>query len=174
VRIGRAELRGKPFEFETGTMKLYAILPMMVLAGCSSVSSPKLTVTSAAPMGRSDEGVALAFMVDAENPNESALPLRTIEYTVMLDGRPVFAGTRSPEATLRRLGTQQIVLPAVVRLADHPWLAAGLASAGKVPFRIEGRLTYVAPGQIAEILFDSGVSVPTSTFSGAGEIDFGT
>lgn len=140
-----------------------------MFAGCASVSSPKLTVAGAAVGQRSDDGIALSFTLNGENSNDTGLPLRTVKYTVELGGETVFVGTRSPEATLRRLGTQQIVLPAVVRLADHP----GIASRGQVPYRISGEVTYVAPGQIAEVLFDAGVSVPTTSFSGTGEVDLG-
>ncbi|MCC6320849.1 MAG: LEA type 2 family protein [Phycisphaerales bacterium] len=141
-----------------------------LLVGCTSVTSPKLTVASAAVGQRSAEGLELAFAIDGENSNDTGLPLRTVKYTVELGGERVFEGTRSPEATLRRMGVQRFVLPAVVKLADHPELASG----GRVPYRVSGEVTYVAPGQIAELLFDAGVRVPTTSFSDSGELDLGS
>ncbi|MFN7021188.1 MAG: LEA type 2 family protein [Phycisphaerales bacterium] len=146
------------------------LLLALSVCGCSSVSDPKLSVARATVGERSEEGLALAFTIDGVNENDTGLPLRTVKYTVELADREVFTGTRSPEATLRRLGTQQFVLPATVRLADHP----DLALRGLVPYRISGEVTYTSPGQIAELLFDAGVRVPKAAFSGTGEVDLGS
>jgi hypothetical protein len=143
---------------------------LAILSGCSGITSPRLSVAEVVPGERSDDGLALKFVLNGENDNDVGLPLRTVQYRVELAGQEVFSGTRSPEATLRRLGVQQITLPAVVRLADHP----GIASRGRVPYRINGTITYVAPGQIAEVLFDAGVRVPKTSFSASGEVDLGS
>lgn len=139
-----------------------------VLSGCTSYRPPEFDVASVRPTERTDEGVAMVFELDAKNQNEVALPLRDVEYTVELDGRTVFTGTRSAEATLRRQGTQRIRLPAVVsRAGDAP------PTTGRVPYTIKGTVTYVTPGQIAELLFDSGVRVPTVAFTDTGVVDLG-
>lgn len=138
-----------------------------VLGGCSLTPAPKLDVVAVQPAARSADGLGLVFTLAAENPGEEPLPLRTVEYRLELDGRTVFEGTRSPEATIRRQGTQTITLPAVVRIADHPELQSG----GAVPYRLSGILRYTAPGQIAEVLFDAGVSVPSVEFSDSGMVE---
>lgn len=142
----------------------------MATGGCASSAAPKVSIAGAQLAERTSEGVAMQFTLNAENTNDVGLPLRTVRYTLELDGKQVFSGTRSAEATLRRLGTQQIVLPAVI--ANLPETAA-TRTTGRVPYRISGTMTYIAPGQIAEILFDSGVRVPSTDFSGTGEIDLG-
>lgn len=144
------------------------VVAVAVLSGCTSYRAPVFDVTAVRPAERTGEGVAMVFELDAKNENDVALPLRDVEYSVELDGKTVFKGTRSAEATLRRLGTQQIRLPAVVNLAgDHP------PTTGRVPYKISGTVTYVTPGQIAEILFDTGVRVPSVNFSDSGQVDFG-
>lgn len=137
--------------------------------GCESLSSPKLAVANAAPTERTDEGAAMVFAIDARNDNDVALPLRTVEYSVDLDGRRVFTGTRSAEATLRRRGSQQFVLPAVVNLTDPA--NAGIAD-GVRRYTLTGQVYYVTPGQLAEVLFDAGVRTPSESFNFEGEIDF--
>jgi hypothetical protein len=141
----------------------------IVLPACTSYKAPAFSVADVRPGERTAEGVAMVFTLDAKNDNDVALPLRDVKYTVELDGKKVFTGTRSPEATLRRLGTQQVTLPAVVNLAagDPP------RTTGRVPYRISGTVTYVTPGQIAEILFDTGVRVPKVGFASSGEVDLG-
>lgn len=140
-----------------------------VVGGCAGSAAPKVSIADAQVAERTAEGVAMQFTLNAENSNDVGLPLRTVRYTLELDGRQVFSGTRSAEATLRRQGTQQIVLPAVMAAGQDPIAKM----TGRVPYRISGTMTYVAPGQIAEILFDSGVRVPSTDFSGTGEIDLG-
>lgn len=138
------------------------------LGGCTSYQSPQLSVAGAVPTERTDDGAAMLFTLDARNDNDVALPLRTVEYSVELDGRPVFSGTRSGEATLRQQGTQQVRLPAVVALT--PGTAASFG--GRQRYRLSGSMFYVTPGQLAEVLFDAGVRTPSVPFSFEGEIDF--
>lgn len=137
------------------------------LTGCSSYDAPTLSVSSVVLADRSDEAVVLDVTLDAQNTNEVELPLETVEYTVLVDGRVVFEGTRSAEATLRREGAQQIVLPVAIRLDPDVELR------GSYPYRIRGELTYVTPGEIAQLLFDAGVRRPTVGFSDRGTVDFG-
>ena len=139
------------------------------LGACHTPSSPQLAVAGASPTERTSEGAAMVFAIDARNDNDDALPLRTVEYSVDLDGRRVFTGTRSAEATLRRRGTQQIFLPAVVNLTDPA--NAGIAD-GVRRYTLTGQVYYVTPGQLAEVLFDAGVRTPSASFTFEGDIDF--
>lgn len=139
-------------------------------AGCESYAPPQLTVTGAQAGERTPDGVSMIFTIDARNDNDVPLPLRDVVYTVDVDGQRVFEGTRSPEATLRRAGTQQIRLPAVVNLTSTPGVAAD-AMRGASRFRLSGTMRYITPGQLAEVLFDTGVRVPSVSFSGEGEVD---
>lgn len=139
----------------------------LVLPACG-YDSPKVSLASARASERTDEGAAMVFTLSAENSNDVPLPLRDVEYSVELNGQRVFTGTRSAEATLRREGTQSFRLPAVVNLAQTP------ISLGPARFRIVGTMQYVTPGQLAEVLFDSGVRVPSVEFSGEGEVDLST
>ena len=139
-------------------------LAVGLLAGCSSYSAPKLNVVEAAITQRTAEGAVVRFTLDAENTNQVELPLKSISYRLSLNGQEVFRGFRSPEATLRRLGTQQITLPTVVRLEDQALLE------GPVRYRLDGTLTYITPGSVAEILFDAGVRRPSVGFRDAGTL----
>lgn len=137
------------------------MLVACVLGACSSYPSPTLTVTDARVTQTTDSGSVITFSVDAANSAEVALPLKTLDYAVYLNDREVFRGTRSPEATLRRFGTQKISFPAVV---------TGPAPAAGTPYRVEGVLGYVAPGEIAAILFDYDIERPTVGFKAEGTL----
>jgi hypothetical protein len=144
------------------------VLVLFALAGGCSYQPPKLQVVDAAVTSRTSEGFVVSFTLDASNANEEALPLREVRYTLELDGKQVFSGNRSAEATLRRLGTQRLSLPAAVPIQpDQP------APTGVVPYTLRGSLTYVTPGALAEVLFDTGVRQPKVTFRQQGTVDLG-
>lgn len=145
---------------------LLALAP--ALGACSSYSRPALEVAGARLAEESADGLVIEFLVDARNDNDVALPLRSLEYTVDLDGRRVFRGVRSPEATLRRLGERRLTLPAAIPLGPSDPRPVGLRD-----FRVAGTLTYQTPGELAEVLFDTGVRRPEAGFASSGRIDLG-
>ncbi|MCW5776511.1 MAG: LEA type 2 family protein [Phycisphaeraceae bacterium] len=156
-------------------MKSHLILCMLIastaclaLGGCSSARAPSLSVSEVHVIERTSEGVAVEFVLDAENPNQVELPLRQVFYSLTVDGRRVFTGERSAEATLRRDGTQQIRLPAVVPLGTGDGALRGIH-----PYRLHGTMRYVTPGAFAEAMFEAGLNRPSISFSDSGTIDFG-
>mgnify|MGYP001272880491 CR=1 FL=1 len=138
------------------------------LVGCSGARAPSLSVSEVYVVERTSEGVAVEFVLDAENPNTVELPLRQVFYSLSVDGRRVFSGERSAEATLRRDGSQQIRLPAVVPLGTGEATLRGAR-----PYRLHGTLRYVTPGAFAEAMFEAGLNRPSVSFSDSGTIDFG-
>ncbi len=141
-----------------------AVAPLAALAACTQ--SPSLRVVDVRTVERTEQATVVEFTLEGDNPNEIELPLRTARYSLQIDGARVFEGERSPEATLRRQGTQRFVLPAPIPAS----LASG---AGQRPYRLAGTLGYIAPGQLAEVMFDLGVSNPTVDFSQSGTLDLG-
>lgn len=136
---------------------------LSALSGCAS-GGPRVKVVGAGVRESSEAGMVLGFLLECENPGEDPLPLRTASYTVWLDGRRVFEGQRRAQATLRRYGTQEIVLPAAMAHAGGP-------RAGAHEYRIEGTLTYLAPGALAQVLFDAEIVRPSRGFSGEGTLE---
>lgn len=128
------------------------------LAGCWSTPAPTISVVSMTPGDSTPDGSLLILELQAQSTAEDQLPLTEVRYTVSLDGKQVFSGFRSPQATLRRFGSQRLVLPAVVPV--------GAAIGGA--YEVEGTLTYVEPGTIAGVLLDFGVRTPSVDFSGTG------
>lgn len=133
---------------------------------CSSYSDPALRVTGVTVRERTADAAVLDIELEAENRNEVPLPLKELEYTVRLNGREVFRGFRSPEATLRRFGTQSLRVPAVVR-------AAAMPEGGAAECRVDGSLAYTTPGELAQVLFESDVQRPTVGFSDSRSLELG-
>lgn len=139
-----------------------------VLPSCSSYAPPTLAVADVRLGEQTSEGMVIDFTLDADNSNAEALPLQSVRYTLYLNGEAVFTGYRSPEATLRRFGTQQISIPAVVALGSQRSRPTGRAE-----YRLEGTLEYLTPGEISRVLYDSEIQRPTVGFDQQGQIDLG-
>jgi hypothetical protein len=157
---------------------------LLALGGCASYRAPALEISRIRLVEETPAGLVLNFDIDARNDNEVELPLREVRYTVRLHGAEgagsetiVFSGIRSPEASLRRLGTQRITFPAAIAI-DTPSAPAVRGGAerrptGIVRYTVEGELHYITPGQIAQILFDLNVRRPRVYFRDEGMVDLG-
>lgn len=131
-----------------------------VVAGCSGTQAPSLSVLGGSVKERGPAATVVEFIIDADNANPDALPLQEVEYTVSRDGVVVFSGKRSAEAIIRRYGKQQFVLPAAFTSEQSP----------EGEYRISGTVTYIAPGALAETLFDQEIVRPSVDFSGTATI----
>lgn len=147
---------------------MLTLVPLLFLAACSAGPSPRVGQPSATVGERTDAGVVVHFTIPCENPGSEGLPLREVRYTVSIDGRAVFRGIRSPEATVRRFGQQEIRLPAVIAAEPGQALPTGSRT-----FKIEAEMLYVRPGVLSQALFDAEIVQPSVEFSGTGTIDFG-
>jgi hypothetical protein len=124
-------------------------------------------VQSADVTERTDDGIVVTFTMLADNPNSVPLPLRDASYSVTLNGKPVFSGIRSAQATVRRFGTQTFTLPAAVPMAKD-------AAGGMQPYVLHGSVKYLVAGALAETLFDIHVRRPSTDFRGSGIVDLST
>jgi hypothetical protein len=147
-------------------VRLLLLISLLMLAACGT-PPPRLAVTGARLAERSTAGVVLEFRLEAENPGDKALPLREVSCRLTLAGEEVFRGERLAQSTLRRYGTQELILPAVVPhafLERHP---------GLTEYEFSGSVTYVTPGVLAEVLFDAELIQPSESFSRSGTLDLG-
>ncbi len=135
------------------------------MAGCSSVPPPRFVVQGVSVTEQTGEGMVLSFVVEGENRNNKALPLREVNYGLSLDGREVFRGRRSAEVTLSRFGARTITLPVAIAITeDRP------APKGEVSYRFSGTVVYEVPGAFAETLFENRVRRPSASFSETGRL----
>ena len=135
------------------------------LAACQSAQSPRLSIADVRVTEVTDQGSAMVVTVRAENPNDKPLPLRMIDYRVTLGGESVFEDSRVAEAVLPRFGVVDLELPVSVPATERP--------AGETDFRLWMTLHYLAPGKIAETLYDAGLRRPSVSGDGAGTVNLG-
>jgi hypothetical protein len=143
-------------------------LLLLALTGCSGVSAPEVDIAGASLGEVTGEGFVIDFAMNLANPNNQPLQLSEMRYSVSAEGATVYEGRRSAEATLSAAGQKTILVPAVVlfeRIGSQDVPAA-------MSYIIRGELWYLAPGALAETLFDAGVQQPSVTFGGEGTIHF--
>lgn len=149
---------------------LFALLLILGAAtGCDTTKAPTVNMVEARVVQQRPEAALVELTLELTNANPDPLPLVEFTYTADLDGRRVFDSRRAAQATLRRLGTQSLILPVVV---PGDFLSGALA--GSHALVVSGKLSYIAPGQLGEVLFDTGVRVPKVSFSESVQVEFGS
>lgn len=145
-------------------------LPVVLLVsgagvGCRSVVPPQLTFSDPVVTERFEDRTRIEFLTQVSNLNSGALPLKEFEYVFGIDGREVFRTRRAAGATIGGQRSQRITLPVILPSET----AARLAQSSR-PYQLSGKLIYVAPGTLAEALFDIGLQTPSVSFSSRGEM----
>lgn len=153
---------------------IVGVLAPVVLVGCAtSTRPPAVDVTGVELRDVTEEGFVVDVLLRLQNPNNAPLQLTVFRYALGVEGREVYDGRWSAEATLSAGGESATVVPAVVRFDRlPPALGAG---PGALPeafaYRLEGELEYLAPGTLSEILFDAGVRRPSVDFASRGRLE---
>jgi len=147
----------------TPILLLFALLASAGLGGCAWTKAPSARVVDARVTSETQEGAVLSFVIEASNRNDKELPLGRAKYSVWVDGKKVFSGTRDAQAGIRRHGSQRFELPTPILAADLPSAPATV--------RISGRVTYAEFEQIARVLHDIGVRNPKVSFRDERTID---
>jgi len=143
-----------------------SIVLLAVLGGCSQLVPPTFTTQSIREMESVDGRSRMVFVINAKNENKKPIPLEQVKYRVLLDGQEVFAGIRSPEATLPGFGSMVFELPAIV---DSSLIRPGHA----VSYLIDGKVIYHRPGVFAGVLYDSNIKIPEAPMQISGTLDLG-
>ena len=131
--------------------------------GCSIRRPPLIALTGVTVAESTAEATALRFHLELVNPNPEPLRLREFRYTLLVDGTPVYRGRRAAEATLSAGGTRQMAIPAVVA-------STAIGTAVELRYTLIGSLEYLSPGELAEILFDTGVQRTRVSFQESGMV----
>ncbi len=148
---------------------LILLLALSAIPACTVYRDPVVSVVEAAVTETGDGLVGLGFTLVLENPNPQPLALHEFSYTLAMDGAPAYHGRWAASATLPANGTRQLTIPAIVRYDQLGWTAASAPSQAR--YDLVGHVFYLAPGDIAEILFDTGVRRPKAAFTAHGVVN---
>jgi LEA14-like dessication related protein len=138
---------------------LAALVAGALLGSCALV--PQLTMPELSVVGLQLEGgdfftQRLKVRVHVRNPNDRALPIKGIEYTLEVDGQPFAAGESAASFVVPALGEADFdmnvtanVTSAVLRLLTHAPDAAG----ARIPYRLSGKVA-LSEGWLQSIPFE--------------------
>jgi hypothetical protein len=154
-----------PTLFRRGISMLVLLAGM---SGCDGFRAPNISVGDIALMDATDEALALSFVMDLENPNTAAVPLREFRYTLAIDGKEVYAGRHNGGVTLSAVDSRQVSLPAIVPYRAMGWTPQTMPAS--VDYTITGQLQYYAPKRLTQVLFDTGIRRPKVPFSSRGTL----
>lgn len=141
---------------------------MVLIAGCASTRDPIVVVSDAAAGEKSAEALRLNFTLDLDNPNQQSLRLAELDYRVKIDGRQVFQGTRSAEATLASADHRRMVIPAIIPYEAMGWSADQLPPT--VRFSISGKLSYLTSDELSRTFREIGFPPPSAKFSREADV----
>ncbi len=134
-----------------------AILP----GGCALTESPALRVADARVVQQTASAAVVEFDIEASNDGPDPLPLREVSYSLDAGGQRVFSGTRAPQVTVPSQGRIIFTLPVSLPMA---------LSGEPVGYVLRGSVSYVAPGPLADAMYDNGVRRPSVSFRDAGTL----
>ena len=139
------------------------------MSGCTVYRDPSVSVVGATVTETADGLLGIELSLLLENPNEQPLALHEFNYTLAVDGAVAYQGRWAASATLPASGTRRLSIPAVVRYDQVGRMASSGES--KPRYDLAGYVLYIVPGEIAEILFDTGVRKPKASFTAQGVLD---
>ncbi len=147
--------------------KMLGLVMLLVVAqplvGCATAMEPSVTLTWMTVSYDETDGTVLWFELAVVNGDVVDLPLAEAKYSVSTRGETFFSGVRSAEATAPSRGV------AVVRLPASAPRGVKIGPGDEVT--ISGRLTYLTPSRLSEVLFDADIFRPEKTFTASATID---
>lgn len=130
------------------------------VTGC--VTNPEIQVRALEKVSTGPSADEYALHVELRNPTDTPMVLDRWQYEVVTNVGSWSSQWIASQTLAPRSMTAQ-VLPVVVRHADAPVELTAVSA-----WRVTGNLRFLLPGQLAETLFDLGVSRPDVDFSGSG------
>ncbi len=123
------------------------------LPGCAILEKPPtVTVSEIRPTSASGHVDSVEIVLNVANDNTDALELDDVRYSVRSSSGSTYEGRRAALTTIPGKSTGQVIVPAVV------------PSGAVMDSRVSGSLRYLAPGRLAELLFETGVRRPSVSF----------
>ncbi len=145
---------------------LFSLIVILV-AGCSlrpprlpDVQNPRIDSIDVAVTERTTDGVRVEITLLIYNPNDESLPMPNVYYSFNVDGLGSFRFDDIPAVSLPPENTQRLVLPAA--------LAAGEQDITGRIYTVQGRISYHPPGEVQEMLKQTGFPLPWISFSHSG------
>ncbi len=144
----------RPTRRRLAVASLLMIALALTLVSCAY---PQLTLRGARLNRVELNGLTVDMYLDVNNPNQFALPLQQVDWTLQLFGLQVGAGTSRLNRTLPAQQTTRVRMPITVKFQQSYTVAQRVARSRSIPWTINGTATFQAPtGPIAMDFGDQG------------------
>ena len=135
----------------------------LVMVGCTGVQQPRVDVRSPQLLQTTQDGGRMSVTLELTNPNAEPLSLPRAFYALSVEGLGTYRFEGKPNAALPPRGSQQVSFAGAIAAAPAEWQGRR--------YRVNGRIEFEPPGQIREMLTESGVPLPSITFEQEGELE---
>jgi LEA14-like dessication related protein len=112
------------------------------LAGCAY---PSISVRTARLDSVQLSGLTVDVFFDVENPNQFALPLEQVDWTLRLFDMRVGTGTSRMDKNLPAKQTTRVKMPITVSFGDAAGVATKIRGSRSIPWDIDGTAHITAP-----------------------------
>jgi len=113
----------------------------LLLAGCTGLffDEPTITLKEIHVRQLSLTDASLVFVAEIQNPNGYELRLKSLDYTVHLDGRETGSGSLQKEISVPASSSAPVEIPVTARFGSLSAVAKMYISGQELPYRIEGK-----------------------------------
>jgi len=134
---------------------LPALLAAAVLAGCAThFEAPQLSVVDVQLLGGDLWQQRLKVRLHVQNPNDRALPVEGIVYTLEVEGQEFATGESAASFSVPALGEAEFDMSVNTNLAATVLKLAGRGTnAREVAYRLKGKVT-LSQGLLRSLPFD--------------------
>ncbi len=141
-------------------------LLIILLAPSGCAAPPVFALREVRVVEATPQALGLDFVLELNNPNRDPLSLYEFGYSLTVEGRPIYQGRRSAEATLGAGAGRRLSLPAVIVRDRLP-----PETSGPRRYTLSGKLLYRGQSDLERLLFDIGLRRPKARFSERGLIN---
>jgi len=116
-------------------------LGSLLLAGCTGLffEEPTITLKEIHVRQISLTDASLVFVAEIQNPNGYELRLKSLDYTVHLDGREAGGGSLQKEISVPASSSAPVEIPITARFGSLGGIAKMYISGQELPYRIVGK-----------------------------------
>ena len=113
----------------------------LLLAGCAGLffDEPTITLKEIHVRQLSLTDASLVFVAEIQNPNSYELRLKSLDYTIHLDGRETGGGSLQKEISVPASSSAPVEIPVSARFGSLSAVAKMYISGQELPYRIEGK-----------------------------------
>lgn len=147
----------KPGKLSWGIPVLLAAITAAALSGCAllvpKLQAPSLSILSVELLKSDLWEQHLRVRMRVQNPNERALPVKGLSYTIESAGQPFASGVSGASFIVPARGEAEFDMNVTANIAGALFRILGRGSAGSIDYRITGKVS-LSEGLLRTVPFE--------------------